>query len=132
MKRIFLSLFLAAAVCSARADLTIVQKVERTEGPGETIIKIKGDKVRMDVSPKFTMIFDHKTDEMIQLMRPQKTIMRIPGEKMRALAETMKKSGVSGGESKISLTRKKETIESYEDEGKTPKKPTFRKNYWVA
>src|SRR5262249_10408402 len=132
MKRIFLSLFLAAAVCSARADLTIVQKVERTEGPGETILKMKGDTVRMDVSPTFSMIFDHKTDEMIQLMRPQKTIMRIPGEKMRALAETMKKSGISGGSSKITPTGKKETIEGYEAEEYTSENPTFRTSYWLA
>ena len=71
----------------ARADLTLVQSVEGTSGSNEMTMKLKGDKMRIDVSPQVTTIIDAKTGEMINLMNDQKKVMRISGEKVRATME---------------------------------------------
>jgi len=49
---------------SARADLTIVQKVERAGSATNMTIKVKGDKVRIEATPKVTTILDAKTGEV--------------------------------------------------------------------
>src|SRR6266850_2664210 len=98
---------------SARADLTIVQKVEGTGPPSEMTIKIKGDKARIDVTPQLTTIVDGKTGEVINLMKDQKMIMRMSAEKMKAAADMMSKyqgKSETSGKPKLIATGKKETI----------------------
>src|ERR1043166_4939488 len=76
-------LLIAVGIClllPARADLTIVQKVEGAGQGGEMTIKIKGDKARIDTSPKLTTIIDGKTGEITNLMNDQK---KIKGDKAR-------------------------------------------------
>src|ERR1700737_3448845 len=78
---------LGLALPWARADLTLVQSVEGSSGSNEMTMKLKGDKMRIDVSPQVTTIIDAKTGEMINLMNDQKKVMRISGEKVRATME---------------------------------------------
>src|ERR1039458_6417742 len=88
MNFICVSLFIGASwLASARADLTIVQKVEGVGPVSEVTMKIKGDKARVDVNPKMTAIIDGKTGEMINLMHDQKVVMRMSAEKMKAAME---------------------------------------------
>jgi uncharacterized protein DUF4412 len=119
----------------ARGDLTIVQKVEGVAPSSEMTIKIKGDKARIDATPQFTTIVDGKTGEMINLMKDQKTIVRISAEKMKAAAEMLNKydgKNVPAGKPKLTPTGKKETINGYEAEEYTCDTPAFKATYWLA
>ena len=62
-----------AILATARADLTIVQKVEGTDGLHEITMKVKGDKARVEVSPQVTTILDAKTGELTNLLNDKKT-----------------------------------------------------------
>jgi hypothetical protein len=73
---------------SARADLTIVQKVERAGSATNMTIKVKGDKVRIEASPQVTTILDAKTGEVTNLMNDQKTVVRIRRRRRRRLSQT--------------------------------------------
>ena len=112
MKAIALALFLLAAFSlSARGDFTLVQKVEGKGEAKEIVLKIKGDKIRMEASPQMTMIIDGRTGDMITLMKAQKKIVRISGDKTKAIAEMATKySGTTSEKTKIVATGKKMTI----------------------
>src|SRR5438132_3221924 len=123
MKLILVSLALSFCLFNSapasRADVTIVQKVEGLGNPSEMTIKIKGDKVRIDASPQVTTIFDGKTGETINLMKDQKTVVRISADRMKAAAETIKKFNPQKENTekpKLVSTGKKETINGYETE----------------
>ena len=58
--RLFAIAFLAG-LATVRADLTVVQKVEGTEGLQRITMKVKGDKARVEVSPQITTIIDGKS-----------------------------------------------------------------------
>jgi Zn-dependent M32 family carboxypeptidase len=114
---------LSLALPWARADLTLVQSVEGSSGRNEMTMKLKGDKMRIDVSPQVTTIIDAKTGEMINLMNDQKKVMRISGEKVRATMEMAQqqfkaKNGKKETKAKPTFvaTGKKETINGYETE----------------
>jgi len=122
-------------ISSARADLTIVQKVEGLGGGGEMTMKIKGDKMRIEVSPQITTIFDGKTGELTNLMNDQKTVVRISADKMKAAAEMIKKFNSkkdSAEKAKLVSTGKKETINGYETEQYAYDEPDFKATYWIA
>lgn len=53
MSAVFLSV-------TARGDLTIVQKVEGSGSVKQITMKLKGDKARVEVSPKITTIMETK------------------------------------------------------------------------
>ena len=70
MKVLRLSVLLAAClILNARADLTIVQKVEGAGPVADMTVKIKGEKARIDATPQISTIIDGKTGEMINLMK---------------------------------------------------------------
>ena len=136
-------------VVSARADLTIAysttvqpaSKQQTTEAPETTqaatnmTIKIKGDKMRIDASPKMTTIFDGTTGEVINLIRDQKTVIRISPEKMKAVTDMLErfKSDKAGPEKPVlKPTGQKEVVNGYETEQYTYDGPNFKATYWVA
>src|ERR1019366_603874 len=132
MNFICVSLFIGASwLASARADLTIVQKVEGVGPVSEVTMKIKGDKARVDVNPKMTAIIDGKTGEMINLMHDQKVVMRMSAEKMKAAMEMARQfSGKdekkeTGEKPKFASSGKKEVINGYDT-------PQFKASYWIA
>src|SRR5205807_7650174 len=100
MKLFGLSLLVGACLLlSARADLTIVQKVEGVGGGGEMTMKIKGDKMRIEISPEITTIFDGGTGELTNLMNDQKTVVGISAAKLKAAAGRIKRFNGSEGNS---------------------------------
>jgi hypothetical protein len=118
---------------SARGDITIVQKVEGKGEAREIVLKIKGDKVRMEATPQMTMIVDGRTGDMITLMNAQKKIMRISGEKTKAIAEMAAKyKGTTSEKTKIVATGKKMTINGYEAEEYIAEAKAFKAHYWIA
>ena len=120
---------------SLRADVTIVQKIEGLGSPSEMTMKIKGDKVRIDVSPQVTTIFNGKTGEMINLMKDQKTAVRISADKMKAAAEMIKEFGPQKEiteKTKLVSTGQRETINGYETEQYVYDGPDFKATYWIT
>ena len=135
MKAFLLSLALSAGLCvSARADFIIVQKVEGGKAGGnEIIMKLKGDKVRVEATPQMTMIVDGKTGETVTLMNAQKKFLRISGDKAKAIAELAAKYGGTTAERpKLTATGKKMTINGYEAEEYVGETKLFKASYWIA
>ena len=131
----FCLLFSIASLLPARADLTIVQKVEGIRESGQMTIKIKGAKARIEATPQITTIVDTKTGEMTQVMNDQKMVVRVSSEKMKAAMETLNKfSGKqeSAMQSKLIATGKKEAINGYETEQYVYETPSFKATYWIV
>jgi len=120
---------------SARADLTIVQKVERAGSATNMTIKLKSDKVRIEASPQVTTILDGKTGEVTNLMNDQKTVVRISAEKAKAVTNMINRFDVKkegAGKVKLTPTGQKETVNGYETEQYTYDGPGFKTSYWIA
>src|SRR5256885_15641785 len=113
MKAFASCLVLVATVAlTARADFTILQKVEGKGQSHEIALKVKGDKIRMEATPQMTMIVDGKTGDTITLMNTQKRIVRISGDKAKAIAEMAAKYGGGTGKPKTVSTGTKMAINS--------------------
>ena len=122
-----------ALLVSARADLTIVQRVEGPGQTGDTTVKIKGDKERIDGAGQPTRILDGKSGEMIDLMTDKKTFVKISAEQIKAAAEAINKfGGDQKAKAKLTPTGKKETINGYETEELVYDAPQFKVSFWVA
>src|SRR5256714_11875694 len=135
MKASLLSLVLSAGLCvSARADFTIVKKVEGGKAAGnEIILKLKGDRARVEASPQMTMIVDGKSGDTLTLMNAQKKFLRISGDKARAIAElSAKYGGATVERPKLVATGKKMTINGYEAEEYVGETKMFKAAYWIA
>src|SRR5437764_9105761 len=119
---------------SARADLTIAQRVEGVGQNGEVTVKIKGDKERIDAPSQPTRIIDGKTGEMTDLLNEKKSFVRISAEQMKAAAETINKfdDGKQPSGPKLTPTGRKETINGYETEEFVYQTPKFKASFWVA
>jgi Domain of unknown function (DUF4412) len=130
-------LFAVCFTINARADLTIVQKVEGAGPVADMTIKIKGDKARIDATPQISTIIDGTTGEMINLMNDQKTAVRVSAEKMKAASEMISKftdkgKKKSAEKSKLAATGKKETVNGYEADEYVYEAPDLKATYWIA
>lgn len=130
----FCGILSLALLATARADLTIVQNVEGAGPLHEITIKIKGDKARVEVSPQMTTIVDTKSGEVTNILRDKKTVMRIPGEKAKALAEVAKSfvKEETPNQPAPKPTGKTQTINGYETSEYVSDSPKFHATYWVA
>ena len=138
MKRITCSAAVAVALlASARADLTITQKIEGAGALPEMTMKVKGDKIRIEATPEVTSIFDGKTGEMINIMNSQKMVMRMSAEQAKAAASMaggqLSSQGVKTDEKvKVTPTGKKEKINGHDAEEYVAETPAYKASYWVA
>jgi hypothetical protein len=82
---------LALLPVAARGDLSIVQKVEGSSSVSQITIKIKGDKARVEVTPRVTTIVDRKSGDMLTLINAEKKYVRISADKSKAIAELASK-----------------------------------------
>lgn len=123
---------------SANADMTIVQKVEGTGQISEMTMKFKDDKVRTDVSPQISTITDAKSGDVVTVMHPQKSYMKIPASSTKALMEKMQQmQQPNGGASptpapKLQPTGKKEKINGFDTEEYTATIGGMSVHYWIA
>jgi hypothetical protein len=134
---------------SAHGDLTIVysstvtpaSKTQNNEASeparagANMTIKIKGDKARIDASPKLTTIFDGKTREVINLLNDEKTVVRISSDKLKAVTDMLEKFSdkkAAPEKPRLTPTGQKETVNGYETEQYTYDGPGFKAIYWVA
>lgn len=130
------------ATLSARCDLTIVQQIEgapaspgKSKAPDEMVIRIKGDKARIDSSPQVTTIIDGKSGDILNVMNDQKKFLRVSGEQVRGVAETAARfitKTESTEKPKLVPTGKKETINGYETEEYVTDTPQFQAHYFIA
>src|SRR5437762_4296290 len=122
-----------AFLCSARADLTIVQRVEGVAQNGNVTVKIKGDKERVDAPSQPTRIIDGKTGEMTDLMNDRKSFVTISAAQIKAAAASMNlNADKNSAGSKLTPTGKKETISGYETEEYAYETPQFKASFWIA
>jgi Domain of unknown function (DUF4412) len=123
-----------ALLVTARADLTIVQKVEGSQGLHEIKMKVKGDHARVEINPQMTTIIDARTGEVTNLMNENKMFIRISGESAKAIADAakslVKQEGVQPATP--TATGKKQTINGYETTEYVSDSPSFHASYWVA
>ncbi len=102
-------------------------------GTREVIIKIKGDKTRVEVGPQIAMIIDSKTGDMITVMSDKKQVMRISGDKAKAMAEMMSQLNKSQTtKPKLVPTGKKEAINGYEAEEYKLEGGMVPATYWLS
>ena len=136
MKTSLFLLVLFGVVPMASADLTILQSIESSAGTNKVTIKIKGERARIEVNPKSSMIVDAKSGEVITLIPEQKAVMRLSAEKARALGNKartiLKDSDTSLEIATPKSTGKKEKINGYEAEEYVAETPRYRASYWVA
>ncbi|PYL64912.1 MAG: hypothetical protein DMF25_05445 [Verrucomicrobia bacterium] len=131
----FLFVFSICLLLPVRADLTIVHQVQGAGQDGEMILKIKGDKARIDAPPKMTTIIDGKTGEITNLMNDRKKVLRISADKMKAATEMIEKFNAKKEnieKAKLTPTGKKEMFNGYETEQYVYETPTFKATYWIA
>lgn len=123
MKRIHLAAAIALAIlpAAARADFEIVQKIDGAPGvpgatgPTEITIKMKGDRVRMDMSQGMSVILNTTTSEMTSIMHAQKMAMKVSGDQMKQLANqaAQQMGGQTPAGPKLVPTGKKESINGH-------------------
>jgi Domain of unknown function (DUF4412) len=133
--RILLALLLFAftVLNSARADLTITQKVEGTGQDREATVKIKGDKERIDSAGNPSQIIDGKSGDMINLQNDSKTYVKISAEQIKAAAEAINKfGGDQKSKPKLTPSGKKEKINGYDTAEYLYETPQFKVSFWVA
>jgi len=136
MKRSFLSFGLVFfCVAALHADLVVVQKVE---GIGQTqaaemTLKVKGDKIRVDVAPEISTLTDAATGETTTLLHAQKAYMQISAEAAGQLMGTLKgKEDAALTPSAPQATGKHETLSGVDTEIYTASLGQMKVTYWIA
>jgi len=118
---------------SARADLTIVQKVEGAGQDGDVIVKIKGDKERVDAPGQPTRIIDGKTGEITNLMDDRKAFATISAAQIKSAADSMNlNTDKKSASPRLNATGKKDIVSGYETDEYAYETPQFKASFWVA
>ena len=128
------SIITFSLLISARADLTIVQRVEGAGQNGDTTVKIKGDKERIDAPNQPTRILDGKSGEMTNLLNDKKSFVRVSAEQIKAATQAVNKfdADKKPASPKLTPTGKKETVSGYETEEYVFESPQIKAAFWVA
>src|SRR5579872_4286001 len=94
MKTLLGLFFSVAIVAAASADVIIESQIESPQLNGATTIKVKGDKLRIDMASgplgAMSTIMDTKTGDAIQLIHSQKMAMKTSGAMMKQSIEAAK------------------------------------------
>ena len=127
-------LLLLTALVTARADFTIVQKVEGGINSGQMTLRLKDHKARADIAPQISMITDLGTGEVITLQHAAKLFIKLPPEQAKAVLEKVKEQQKATGAEppKLMPTGRKEKIDQYECEVFTWSAGEIRATDWIA
>ena len=130
---LFLGLLLLGLL-SVRADLVIIQRIENLGQNGDMVIKIKGDKIRTDVSPTISTISNLKTGEVTTLMHAQKAFMTMSAASLRQMMKSSLKTSdeLPNQEPTLRATGGKLVINSIETDQYESTLGTVKVNYWIA
>ena len=125
----------AGATGCARADLTIMEKVEGPAPTSAITIKIKGDQAKIEATPKVTTIIDAKTGQVTNWLNDRKLVLRMPAERVRAALEKTNRIADKTGTAetpKLVATGQKAMINGYETEEYTFDTGKTKTSFWVA
>lgn len=117
------------------ADLVIVQQMDGAGQSGPMTLKIKGDKIRTDMTPQVSTIFDAATGIIQTIMHDQKMYMEISAEASQRLLESMQaqaKTEETPSAPILVATGKKEKIGGYDTELYTVTSGKYKSSYWIA
>lgn len=109
------TLLLATTAIPARADLTLIQELEKP-GHGEKVVletKIKGTKVRTDMSEQASAILDTTTGDSVTLIHKQKMAMRVPAAMAKLAEQKILGDRADQEPPRPKPTGKKETINGF-------------------
>lgn len=130
------------SAATLRADMVLVQKMEGAGQSGEMTIKIKGDKMRVDITPQVSTIIDTASGATTTLMHPQKICMAMDGAATKALLENARKqgklsqtAGTAAGASTVPVlqpTGKHEAVNGVDTEIFTVEIGALKSTYWIA
>ena len=131
--RLFL-LLVVSATFAARADVTIVQKIEGGINSGEMTLRIKDDKARADIAPQISMITDLATGEVTTLQHAAKLFIKLSGEQARAVLEKVKDQQKAAGAEppKLTPSGRTEKIDQHVCEVFTWSAGEIRSTDWIA
>ena len=124
----------------AYAGMVVTEKMEATGADGKAtttfdmVMKIKGDKVRVDAGDMESEIGDVSTNDWITLQHARKIFMKFTGKKSDAKdTEAKKPANADGGEpAKITDTGKQEKVGDYAAEIYTAQSSAVKYTFWVA
>jgi hypothetical protein len=132
-----------AAIClliaslHARADLVLVEKIDGMASghSAEITIKIKGDKIRTDISSQMSTIMDTNSGDMITIMHEQKSYLKMSSDKImeqvRALQGKAAPSATPEAP-KFASTGQKEEVNGFKTEIYTADFNGKKITAWVA
>jgi hypothetical protein len=138
MKRTLLLLTLVFTAAASRADLVIEQKMESSMMNGDVTLKVKGDKMRMDMTAgpagAMSTIMDMATGDSITLMHAQKMAMKVSGAQAKQMMDAMKQQREAAGAAapKLEDTGKKEKVGEYNAEIYTWTGSGVKQTLWVS
>jgi Domain of unknown function (DUF4412) len=124
MKQTLAFLTFISFVVAARADFVIQQKMESAMQNGDMTMKIKGDKIRVDMAAgpmgSMSTILNLGVGDSITLLHSQKMAMKISAAQMQQMMQQEKSrlnNGVTNAEPpKLQDTGKAETVGGYDAE----------------
>ena len=127
-------LCLAASLAVARADFTIVQKVEGGVNSGEMKLRLKGDKARADIAPQVSMITDTATGDVVTLSHAAKVFIRVPAAQAKVVLERVKRQQkiANSEQPKLVATGRMEKVEGHECEVFTWSVGEIKSVDWIA
>ena len=122
------------AAATARADFTIVQKIEGGLNAGQMTLRIKDDKARADIAAQVSTVTDLATGETITFQHAAKVFIKIPAEQAQKLFERVQQQqkAVSAEPPKLVPTGRKEKIEGHECDVFTWSVGTIHATDWIA
>lgn len=131
MRTAFLFLLLFA---SARADWTIVQKVEGGMNSGQMTLRVKGDKARLDVNTQISILTDLATGDSATLNHTARIFLRIPASEAAKMRDTALglKAGAAVPAPALAPTGRKEKLGDYECEVFTWSLGEMKVTDWIA
>jgi hypothetical protein len=137
MKTPALLFALALLATPAFADWVIESKIESPQMNTNSVIKVKGDKVRADLTAgpmgAMSSIIDTTSGDSVSLIHAQKMAMKMSAAQMKQAMEMAKQaSGVKGEPAKPKATGQKEKVGDYECEIWTWQDGDSTAKYWVA
>ena len=135
MKRTLALITLVFTAALAQADLVIEQKMESAMINGDMTIKLKGDKMRMDMAGgpvgAMSTVMNMTTGDVTQIIHSQKMVMKISSSQAKQMMQMVKKKE-SGETPKLQATGKMEKIGAYNTEIYTWTGSGMTQKLWVA
>jgi hypothetical protein len=122
------------------ADLVIEQSVESPVQNGTLTLKVKGDKVRVDMTAgpagAISTVMDTATGDSVTMIHDRKMVMKIPGAQTRKAMEAMKSKAAQGSDAptpaKVQSTGRTEKVGGYDTEIYTWDAHGMKQTLWVA